>query len=124
MLAGSHRLSDSQAVLLFPVPGQLQMGIGMDETEALLAQQEVRWWSIKIQSFNSKGRFLRYAGRYVRRPPIAQRRITFIGERSVTFWAKDKKRRCRVNVTCSLEDFIDRWAQHIPERSNRDRGDA
>jgi Putative transposase len=87
-----------------------------DEMEALLAKQEVRWWSVKIQSFKSKEHFLRYAGRYVRRPPIAQQRISFIGERSVRFWSKDKKQRRRVYVTCSLEEFIDRWAQHIPER--------
>jgi len=87
-----------------------------DEMEALLAKQEARWWSIKIQSFKSREHFLRYAGRYVRRPPIAQHRITFIGERSVRFWRKDKKQRRRVYVTCSLEEFIDRWAQHVPER--------
>jgi hypothetical protein len=66
--------------------------------------------------FENKWRFLQYAGRYVRRPPIALRRITCITERSVTFWTKDKKLRRRVEVQCSLEEFIDRWAQHIPER--------
>ena len=71
---------------------------------------------VKVQSFKSKERFLKYAGRYVRRPPIAQRRITYIGEGIVRFWAKDKRRQRRVYVECSLEEFIDRWAQHIPER--------
>jgi hypothetical protein len=37
-----------------------------------------RRWSIKIQPFKSKEHFLEYAGRYVRRPPIAQRRIKYI----------------------------------------------
>jgi hypothetical protein len=60
--------------------------------------------------------FLQYAGRYVRRPPIAQRRITYIGKQTVRFWYKDKKLRRRVYVQCSLKEFIDRWAQHIPER--------
>ena len=78
--------------------------------EEMLAQQENRWWSIKIQSFKSKEHFLRYAGRYVRRPPIAQRRITYIGERTVTFWFNDKKLRRRVYGQCSLEEFVDRWA--------------
>lgn len=96
--------------------GQLRANIAPKEMEALLTKQEARWWSINIQSFNSKDHFLRYAGRYVRRPSIAQRRITFIGERSVTFWFKDKKQRRRVHVTCSLEEFVDRWSQHIPER--------
>ena len=61
--------------------------------------------------------FLQYAGRYVRRPPIAQRRITWITERTVRFWYKDKKLRRRVYVQCSVEEFIDRWARHIPECS-------
>jgi Putative transposase/Transposase zinc-binding domain len=96
--------------------GQLYTPMAVEQMEGMLARQESRWWSIKIQSFKSKEHFLRYAGRYVRRPPIAQRRITDVGERTVTFWFKDKKLRSRVYVQCSLEEFIDRWAQHIPER--------
>jgi Putative transposase/Transposase zinc-binding domain len=95
---------------------QLCTRMTREQMEELLTEQENRWWSVKIQSFKSKEHFLRYAGRYVRRPPIAQRRITFIGERTVTFWYKDKRLRRLVFVQCSLEEFIDRWAQHIPER--------
>jgi Putative transposase len=96
--------------------GQLHTKMTIEQMGAMLTQQEKRWWSIKIQSFKSKEHFLRYAGRYVRRPPIAQRRITHIGKGTVTFWTKDKKRRRRVEVQCSLEEFVDRWSQHIPER--------
>jgi len=96
--------------------GQLRTELTVDQMEDLLTHLEKCWWSIKIQSFEDKGHFLQYAGRYVRRPPIAQRRITWIGERTVRFWTKDKKLRRRVEVQCSLEEFIDRWAQHIPER--------
>ena len=96
--------------------GQLRTELTVDQMEDLLTHLEKCWWSIKIQSFQDKGHFLRYAGRYVRRPPIAQRRITCIAERSITFWTKDKKLRRRIEVQCSLEEFIDRWSQHIPER--------
>jgi len=96
--------------------GQLRTEMTADQTEEMLSEQEKRWWSVKIQSFQDKWHFLQYAGRYVRRPPIAQCRITWIGERIVRFWYKDKKLRRRVYVTCSLEEFIDRWAQHILER--------
>ena len=48
-------------------------------------------------------------------PPIAQRRITWIGERTVRYWFKDKKQHRRVYLQCSLEEFVDRWSQHIPE---------
>src|SRR5271169_2073859 len=95
--------------------GQLRTELSVDQMEDLLAHLEKCWWSIKIQSFEDKWHFLQYAGRYVKRPPIAQRRITWIGEQRVTFWTKDKKLRRRVEVQCSLEEFIDRWSQHIPE---------
>jgi Putative transposase len=65
---------------------------------------------------NSRDHFLRYAGRYVRRPPIAQKRVTHAGERIVRFWYKDKKLRRKEYVQCSPEEFIERWSQHIPER--------
>jgi len=94
---------------------QLQTDLTADQMEDLFWHLERCWWSVKIQSFEDKWHFLRYAGRYVRRPPIAQRRITWIGKRTVSFWYKDKKLRRRAYVQCSLDEFIDRWAQHIPQ---------
>jgi hypothetical protein len=95
--------------------GQLRTELTAYQMGDLLTHLGKCWWNIKIQSFEDKWHFLQYAGRYVRRPPIAQRRITWIGERTVRFWYKDKKLRRRAEVQCSLEEFIDRWAQHIPE---------
>jgi hypothetical protein len=92
---------------------QLQTELTADQMGDLLNHLERCWWSIKIQSFEDKWHFLQYAGRYVRRPPIAQRRITWIGKRTVKFWYRDKKLRRRAEVHCALEEFIDRWAQHI-----------
>jgi hypothetical protein len=96
--------------------GQLISVLAADELEVLLSKQERRWWSVKVQSFKSKAHFLRYAGRYVRRPPIAQKRVTYVGERMVRFWYKDKKLRRKVYLQCSPEEFVERWSQHIPER--------
>jgi hypothetical protein len=95
--------------------GRLRTTMSRDEVETMLDEQERRPWRIKIQSFNERGHFLQYAGRYVRRPPIAQRRITELGKQTVKFWYKDKKLRRRVEAECSLEEFLDRWAQHIPD---------
>jgi hypothetical protein len=96
--------------------GQLNSTLTVEEIEAILSAQEKRWWSVKVQSFKSKEHFLKYAGRYLRRPPIAQRRITHVGERTVKFWYMDKKLGRRVEVQCSPEEFIERWSRHIPER--------
>ena len=96
--------------------GQLVSASTADQIEVILSEQEKRWWSVKIQSFKSKGHFLRYAGRYLRRPPIAQKRVTYVGEQIVRFCYKDKKLHRKIFVECSPEDFIERWSQHIPER--------
>ncbi|HEY1936893.1 MAG TPA: transposase [Candidatus Angelobacter sp.] len=85
------------------------------EMEALFDAQE-RWWSVKIKPVYSVEHFFEYGGRYARRPVIAQRRITYIGERSVQFWAKDKRSGKIVQICCSLVNFIDRLGQHIFKR--------
>jgi hypothetical protein len=95
--------------------GQLHAEMNVEDVETMLAVLESRWWSVKIKSRRDKGHFLQYAGRYGRRPPIAQRRITFVGKRSVRFWYNDKMLRRKVEMECSLEKVIDRWSQHIPE---------
>ena len=71
--------------------GLLRIDLTFDQMEDVLVHLERCWWSVKVQSSESKDHRLRYDGRYLRRPPIAQRRITNIGEQSVTFRTKDKK---------------------------------
>jgi hypothetical protein len=56
--------------------GQLRTELSVDQMDDLLTHLEKCWWSVKIQLFENKWHILQYAGRYVRRPPIAQRRIT------------------------------------------------
>ena len=95
--------------------GRLCTDLTVDQMEDVLIHLERCWWSVKVQSSESKDHRLRYDGRYLRRPPIAQRRITNIGEQSVTFRTKDKKLGFWVEVEYSLQEFVDRWAQHISE---------
>jgi putative transposase/transposase-like zinc-binding protein len=97
--------------------GLLTTKLTRDEAEAMLVEQE-RWWSVKIQSVNSTEHLLQYSGRYVRRPPIAQYRIIHIGNKMIRFLSKDKVLKRFVVAECTLEEFIDRWAQHIP-RTNQ-----
>ena len=81
-----------------------------------LTMQYERWWNIDIDQFASKEHFLRYAGRYVRRPPIAQYRFTKITDREVQFWTKDKIQKRRVNISCTPEEFVTALAEHVPDR--------
>ena len=94
--------------------GTLGTDLPAEQVAAMLRTQENRWWSVKLQSLGSKEHFLRYAGRYARRPPIAQRRITGICTAEIRFWAKDKKQHCRRIVRLTPEEFISAWMAHIP----------
>ena len=67
-------------------------------------------------AFASKTHFLRYAARYVRRPPIAQYRFVRITHRDVRFWSKDKILKGRVNVSWTPEEFVATLAEHVPDR--------
>jgi hypothetical protein len=96
--------------------GGLRTEMTVPELETMLENWEHRWWSVNVQSFKNREHFLRYAGRYVRRPSIAQRRITQIGAESVAFWAKDKKQQCIISVRYSFREFIEFWIQHLPGR--------
>lgn len=69
-----------------------------------------------IDQFKSKAQFLRYAGRYVRRPPIAQRRFTRITDTEVQFWTKDLREKRKVITRYSMEDFVATLADHVPDR--------
>jgi len=95
---------------------RLESKMSHDEIERLLQREETRHWKVHVQAFDGKEHFLRYAGRYVRRPPIAERRIISISNGVVRFWYKDKLLGRRQTVILTIDVFIDRWAQHIPKR--------
>lgn len=86
-----------------------------EELKAILKTQYERWWNIDIDRFKSKWQFLRYAGRYIRRPPIAQHRFVEITDRDVRFWRKDLKQKRRVLTAYSIEEFVTILAEHVPD---------
>ncbi len=72
-------------------------------------------WIIYISKIVTKSHFLRYAGRYVRRPPIASWRLLKVTKREVEFVAKDTKAKRQVRTRCELTDFVRLLAQHVPD---------
>ena len=96
--------------------GMLSTILPDEQVEAMLSAQENRWWSVKLQLLGSKEHFLRYAGRYARRPPIAQRRIIGISDQEIEFLAKDRRLRRQVAIRLTPQTFLAAWMQHIPER--------
>lgn len=94
----------------------LTSDLSVEELGTVLTTQYERWWIIDIDHFESKKHFLHYAGRYVRRPPIAQYRFVEITDQEVHFWTKDKIGRRRVKLRYSLEEFVAALAEHVPDR--------
>jgi hypothetical protein len=85
------------------------------ELEAMLTKQSERWWSIHVAHCKSKTHLLRYIGRYVRRPPIAEHRFVEINKYWVVFWTKDRKLKRRVETWYSRERFVELLGEHIPD---------
>ncbi|MBZ5534206.1 MAG: transposase [Acidobacteriia bacterium] len=94
----------------------LTVGTETAALKAFFIKQYERWWSIDIAHFRSKSQFLRYAGRYARRPPIAQHRFLEITNREVVFWTKDLREKRHVETRYLIEDFVAALADHVPDR--------
>ena len=84
--------------------------------DAVLSRQRKRPWNIHIKRFSSKWHFLRYAARYLRRPPIAEHRIITVTDEYVEYWANDLKLKAWVRIKVSVEEFLELLTQHVPER--------
>ncbi|MBI3784822.1 MAG: transposase [Deltaproteobacteria bacterium] len=82
----------------------------------LLTVQYERCWNIDIKPFRGKKQFLAYAGRYARRPPIAQHRFRTIGCQEISFVTKDTRTKRRVETTFTPADFLAALADHVPDR--------
>jgi hypothetical protein len=82
--------------------------------QLLTAQYERDFWITKVATLLSKYSFLMYIARYLRRPPIAPRRITQITDRVVRFNTKDKKLG-QVTTEYSLADFVQKLADQVPD---------
>ena len=96
--------------------GRLKSEQTNDEARRLLSCEEKRTWRKTHVQQELKEHFLRYGGRYLRRPPFSERHIIDVFDGFVSFWYRDKLTKRREIVRCTLQEFIDRWARHIPER--------
>jgi len=88
-----------------------------EDLRTLFELQYNRKWHIHISHGMSKRHFLRYVGRYVRRPPVAQHRLQRVTGHEVEYLAKDTRnhnRFCRVRF--SNEQFLVILKEQVPNR--------
>jgi hypothetical protein len=93
----------------------LQSEATLPEIRKLLTTQYERWWNVDVQPRMSKEHFLRYAGRYVRRPPLAQYRILTANADEISFRTKDHKLKREVVTRYAPDEFIRLLAYHVPD---------
>ena len=96
--------------------GFLETDLPPGELREMLTTQYERWWNTNIKHFRTKKHFLRYAGRYARRPPIAQHRFRKINREEIRFVTKDTKTKRLVETTYTPAAFVAALADHIPDR--------
>jgi hypothetical protein len=99
--------------------GVLESDLSTQELQRLLstAYEHERHprWIIFVDEIVSKSHFLKYAARYVRRPPIASWRLLKVTDQEVEFVAKHTKGKRLVPTRCQLPKFIRLLAQHAPD---------
>jgi hypothetical protein len=84
-------------------------------SDVVLAQTQRRW-NIHITPQMTKKHFLGYAGRYIRRLPISQKRILGVDLERVVYQSKDTRSKMFVESSCAPAEFVALLAQHVPER--------
>jgi Putative transposase len=82
----------------------------------IIAMQARRRWNVHITSQMSKKHFLGYAGRYIRRLPISQKRILEVTSQEVVYQSKDTRTNTLLEARCTLEQFVAMLSQHVLDR--------
>jgi hypothetical protein len=87
-----------------------------EEFNDLIDRQVQRDWNIHITRIMSKMHFLAYAGRYIRRLPISQKRILQVTEQEVVYQIKDTRTKTLLEARSTPAEFIALLSQHILDR--------
>lgn len=86
-----------------------------EELRSLFATQYQRDWNIFFNRIGSKAYHLTHDGRYIRRPPVAQHRLTRIATDQVEYLAKDTANKQFVLKRYTGAEFVDILIRHAPD---------
>jgi Putative transposase/Transposase zinc-binding domain len=96
--------------------GLLQHAVLPEEFEGLICEQVQRDWNIHITRQMSKRHFLAYAGRYIRRLPISEKRILKATKNEILYQVKDTRTKTLAEVRSTPREFVGLLSQHVPDR--------
>jgi len=94
----------------------LRSSLSDEELVDMFATQYQRSWNVLVSRNSSKVYRLKHDGRYIRRPPIAQHRLTRVGNHEIEYLAKDTKTKQFVLKRYTNEEFVSIMMQHVPDR--------
>jgi len=84
----------------------LESDLSRDEFNNILETEGSRKWNVYVSPAVSKSNVIGHIGRYIRKPPIAQYRLTRIDDYHVQYLVKDTKNRRLTPVIYSNEEFV------------------
>jgi putative transposase len=96
--------------------GMLESDLSRDELNDILETEGRRKWNVYVSHRVSKSKLIDHIGRYIRKPPIAQYRLTRIDDCHVQYLVKDTKNRRLTPVIYSNEDFVRLLIPHVNDR--------
>ena len=86
-------------------------------TKDILTSQYERVWIVHFEKPTKDYKHtIAYIGRYTKKPPIAMSKIKHFDSHSVTFEFLNHRTKKYNKTTITIEDFFDRFIQHIPEK--------
>jgi putative transposase/transposase-like zinc-binding protein len=94
----------------------LNSDLSKDELRKILESEGKRPWNIFIGRLVSKRIVVDHIGRYIRKPPIAQSRLTRTGDEELEYLAKDTKHQRFTPVRYLKEVFVATLIPHVPDR--------
>lgn len=94
----------------------LESDLSRDEFSDILEREGRRKWNVYVGPLVSKSRVIDHIGRYIRKPPIAQYRLSRIDDRNVQYRVKDTKHKRLTPVIYSKEEFVRLLMPHVSDR--------
>jgi Putative transposase len=94
----------------------LRSALNSNELLQILETERRRSWNIFISRKVPKSIVINHIGRYIRKPPIAQYRLTRLNEAEVQYLAKDTRKRCLTPVTYTNKELLALLIPHVADR--------
>jgi hypothetical protein len=94
----------------------LKSDFSKDELRKILQSEGKRPWNVFIGRPVSKRAVVDHIGRYIRKPPIAQKRLRRISDEDIEYLAKDTKHRRFTPLGYSKKAFVATLIPHVPDR--------